>query len=242
MGIAIVGVGSALVALFVGVGVILSLGHAVPTTLWSAASALSGALVGILVPPPTSKSTKVQLRRQAASLQRLTQAPNLNGGDLEVAHRAIELAALIAPSSMLTTKSRELKTVIDQTAPSDSEKATAVAGASEAVATASQGADAVSPLDVRVIALAAVGAVAFVVGILLTFKVGGGTTASDVFSRFPSLSGSQLQTLVKAASTPTVNDASVKGAADALVALGSAAGGALVGLLAPSPSTTTSGQ
>jgi hypothetical protein len=52
----IVGVASALVVLFIGAGVVLAVGRTVPTELWAAASALSGALVGILVPPKRPES------------------------------------------------------------------------------------------------------------------------------------------------------------------------------------------
>ncbi|MGA8365087.1 MAG: hypothetical protein WB709_11275 [Solirubrobacteraceae bacterium] len=50
--LAIVGVGAALVVLIVGASTIAALGHAVPKELWAIGGALSGALVGILVPAP----------------------------------------------------------------------------------------------------------------------------------------------------------------------------------------------
>jgi hypothetical protein len=50
--LAVVAAGTALVVLFAGVGVILALGHDVPDAMWAAASGLSGALVGILIPTP----------------------------------------------------------------------------------------------------------------------------------------------------------------------------------------------
>jgi len=52
---AIVAIGAALVALFIAAGLIGAFGHTVPTQLWAAGGALSGALVGVLVPAPKSK-------------------------------------------------------------------------------------------------------------------------------------------------------------------------------------------
>jgi hypothetical protein len=239
VGLAIAGVSIALVALFISAGVILSLGHTVPTTLWSAASALSGALIGILIPPPTtiSKNKKAQLQHQATSLKTLTDKPTIDDEDLAAAHQAIELANYIAPSSALTGTAQTLKNVIDAGHPTVDQKKNVVASASKAVSSASNGADAQN-WDLRVIVLAVVAAAAFGLGIWLTFKVGGSTTATDVFTNATKkLSDTEVQDTIKAATTPTVHDTSWKGAADALVALGSAAGGALLGLLTPSPST-----
>jgi hypothetical protein len=53
--LAVLSVGVALVVLFAGAGVIAAVGHEVPKEMWSAAAALSGALVGILVPAPKTK-------------------------------------------------------------------------------------------------------------------------------------------------------------------------------------------
>jgi hypothetical protein len=50
--LAVVAVGAALVVLFAGAGVIVAVNRQVPQELWAAASALSGALVGILIPTP----------------------------------------------------------------------------------------------------------------------------------------------------------------------------------------------
>lgn len=49
---AIVGVGAALVVMLIGASTIAALGHGVPKELWAIGGALSGALVGILVPSP----------------------------------------------------------------------------------------------------------------------------------------------------------------------------------------------
>jgi hypothetical protein len=68
--------------------------------------------------------------------------------------------------------------------------------------------------DVRAVLLSSVGLVAFVVGIVLALQVGDHTTA-------------------------TAYDTAVKNAADTLIALGSGAAGALIGLLAPTPAAPT---
>jgi hypothetical protein len=49
---AILGVGAALVVTLIGASTIAALGHQVPKELWAIGGALSGALVGILVPSP----------------------------------------------------------------------------------------------------------------------------------------------------------------------------------------------
>lgn len=54
--LAIVGVAAALAVLVIGACVIVAVGHSVPTELWGIGGALSGALVGILAPPPRSGS------------------------------------------------------------------------------------------------------------------------------------------------------------------------------------------
>ncbi len=66
--LAVVSVGAALVVLFAGAGVIAAVGHEVPKELWSAAAALSGALVGILIPPPKSKKDTAGTAPVAAAI------------------------------------------------------------------------------------------------------------------------------------------------------------------------------
>lgn len=62
----VLAIGSALVVLFAGAGATLAAGQQVPTALWAAASALSGALVGMLVPPGTGGTVLTQAAAQAA--------------------------------------------------------------------------------------------------------------------------------------------------------------------------------
>jgi hypothetical protein len=156
-------VGAALVVLFIGAGIILGVGHTVPTEYWAAASSLSGALVGLLAPQP---ATKGALQRQATQLHALAATAPLDQQPalIERADRAMTAA----PAS--------------------------------------------STYDLRVVLLSIVGVIAFTVGIALAFTVGDHTAAAT-----------------------TAYDTSVKNAADTLIALGSGAAGAVIGLLAPTP-------
>jgi hypothetical protein len=165
-GLAVSAVGVALVVLFIGAGVILGVGHAVPTEYWAAASSLSGALVGLLAPQP---ATKGALQRQATQLHAfaMTAPAEQRAGLVERADRA---SAAVAASSTY---------------------------------------------DLRVVLLSIVGLAAFVGGIVLAFNVGDHTAAAT-----------------------TAYDTAIKNAADTLIALGSGAAGALIGLLAPTPGHT----
>lgn len=160
-GLAVAAVGAALIVLFIGAGIILGVGHSIPTEFWAAASSLSGALVGLLSPQP---ATKGSLQRQATQLHTLaaTAPPE-------------QTSALLARADAATTA-----------APTSSN------------------------YDLRVILLSAVGAIAFIVGIVLALNVGDHTAAAT-----------------------TAYDTAIKNAADTLIALGSGAAGAVVGLLAP---------
>ncbi|MCW2495660.1 hypothetical protein [Jatrophihabitans sp.] len=160
---AVSAIGAALVVLFIGAGVILGVGHSVPTEFWAAASSLSGALVGLLAPQP---ATKGALQRQATQLHALA-----------------------------------------ATAPDDQRTAfTARAEQTSAAVTGS------STFDLRIVLLSVVGFAAFVTGIVLAFQVGDHVAAAT-----------------------TAYDTAIKNAADTLIALGSGAAGAVIGLLAPTP-------
>ena len=67
--------------------------------------------------------------------------------------------------------------------------------------------------DLRIVLLSFVGVLGFLIGTVLAFQVGNGATA-------------------------TAYDTAVKNAADTLIALGSGAAGAVVGMLAPAPSSS----
>ncbi|MDP9093422.1 MAG: hypothetical protein M3N95_10935 [Actinomycetota bacterium] len=162
-------VGAALIVLFAGAGVILAVGHSVPTEFWAAASSLSGALVGLLAPAPTTSGA---LRRRATQYH--------------------AMAALTAQ---------------DETAPAG--RSASLAAMGDASALAAQAPN-IKPYDLRIVLLSAVGVIAFVIGIVLAFHVGNHVPSST-----------------------TAYDSAVKNAADTLIALGSGAAGALIGLLAP---------
>jgi hypothetical protein len=55
--LAIIGVASALVVVIVGASTIAALNRGVPKELWAIGGALSGALVGILAPPPRTRTS-----------------------------------------------------------------------------------------------------------------------------------------------------------------------------------------
>lgn len=160
-------VGAALVVLFAGASLVLAVGESVPTQLWAAASALSGALVGILAPAP---ATKAAGRRHAAQQRSLAAAAAAQGA--EARKDALAEAAAITDAA----------------------------------------ASAAGTVDVRAIALLAVGIVALALGIIMALGVGDHVAAQA-----------------------TQRDLAVKNVADTLIALGAAAAGAVVGLLAPPP-------
>ena len=101
--LAVLMVGIALVILFAGASVILALNHQVPQEFWAAASALSGALVGILIPTPRATPAT----DNASDAGRITQAAATNAA--RIAAQEIELdpaqspAAKSAASAALTT-------------------------------------------------------------------------------------------------------------------------------------------
>jgi hypothetical protein len=63
--LAIVSVGAALVAMLIGASTVAALGHAVPKELWAIGGALSGALVGILIPTPRAGTGREATPRAA---------------------------------------------------------------------------------------------------------------------------------------------------------------------------------
>jgi hypothetical protein len=79
--LAVVAVGFALVVLFAGAAVILAVGHQVPQEMWASASALSGALVGILI--PTASRTTVAHAHPAGA------APAAVGAEVQAAAKGV---------------------------------------------------------------------------------------------------------------------------------------------------------
>lgn len=163
-------VGVALVVLFAGAGVILAVGATVTTEFWAAASALSGALVGILSPPP---ATKAAGQRQAAE-QRTQAAEAAMSGHPNGTDRSEVVKKLAEESQVQADK---------------------------------------APPDYRIVVLVIIGAAAFAVGVWLALMVGHHEIATQY-------------------------DTELKNAADTLISLGSAAAGAILGVLAPTPSKT----
>lgn len=289
----IIAVGAALVVALAGACVILAVGEPVPTALWAAASALSGALVGILVPPSRGSTAAETAAAQAAfsvahsqAVDAATQAakPLTDAGRQDDAPAETRLAADAAGLALEEVKRQtpgldalmrsisranltpEAAAAAGATAALAGHQAAAQHAVSDAQVNAGQvradgaqaraaGAEAAQPapsaqlarsrimtaaakgaatapqdavkagvdaaqavgpdgLNWRIIVLLIVAAAAFLVGIVLS-----------------------LQTGHELASAPTEYDTAVKNAADTLVALGSAAGGAALGLLAPSSST-----
>jgi hypothetical protein len=168
--LAVSAVGAALIVLFAGAGVILAVGHVVPTEFWAAASSLSGALVGLLAPQPATKGAMVRRAGQYHAL-----------------------AAVAAAAEPADTKSASLTRVANDATKAAQDPNT-------------------KSYDLRIVLLSVVGMAAFVVGIVLAFSVGR-----------------------HIASATTAYDTAVRNAADTLIALGSGAAGAVIGLLAPSP-------
>jgi hypothetical protein len=82
--LAVVAVGVALVVLFAGAAVILAVGHQVPQEMWASASALSGALVGILI--PTASRTTVDHAPHAAVADPHVAGANVPAAAKGVAH------------------------------------------------------------------------------------------------------------------------------------------------------------
>ncbi len=266
--VVVVAVGTALVVLFAGACVILAVGRTVPTELWAAAGSLSGALVGILAPPPsqvtlgavattqaaatTAHESAVNAAKEVASTQQSApareaaqravkaaeaQAPvdatRLSMGPVRMAPRELAMAAVAATYAshrVAAERARGLADVLkqqDAANPARVEEANATSDVLEAAAKGAQTAEgeavkagvdagAAAPhatlegVDKRVLVLLFVGAIAFIAGIVLALQVGH-DAAKEAFE----------------------DDAALKNAATTLIALGSSAGGALVGLLAP---------
>ena len=286
----VVAVGSALVVLFAGASVILAVGHSVPTELWAAAGALSGALVGILAPPPptgnlsdleaihtasahTNSDAVNAAQQNAQKYMSVAEQPNadanaeraakaaqdalekvqrnatvadglkLAAGGANLSQPALAAAAAAAAVADYRTAaddavSAQKKASTAQAAdPSNPEAqanleeasasvdvltaaATAADSSQEAAAKAGVIAAAATPqkrlrlgqVDGRIVVLLVVLVLAFAAGIWLALELGS-----------------------EAADKATEYDTAIRNAADTLIALGSAAGGAIVGLMAPPP-------
>lgn len=66
--------GVALVVFFAGVTAAVAAGQTPPTAMWAAGSAVAGALIGLLVPPPGSKAAQMTAANEAAEAARGAEA------------------------------------------------------------------------------------------------------------------------------------------------------------------------
>lgn len=243
----VVSVGSALVVLFAGACTILAVGHGVPTELWAAASALSGALVGILVPAPGSHAAAAALtvakhraaattaareRGNAESLVREANQALRGAKTAELAAAAAEAAANAADPAAThdaetTMLARAAKEDHTRTRAARQSLETEIAQAELKQKEASDRYDALvaagTTLGDSGAAAAADTAAKFRLG--LVFWMFAITLAGGIF----------VATQVGGTAPPTGHDAALKDLADTLIALASAAGGALVGALSPTP-------
>lgn len=128
--LAILSVGAALVVLFAGAAVIAAVGHQVPKELWAAASALSGALVGILVPSPKTKADaagSVPVAAAAVTHSAAVTAARVAAGDYANADPAVRRAADSAADAVDSAGSQVAKAAISASV--SQELATGVVGA-----------------------------------------------------------------------------------------------------------------
>jgi hypothetical protein len=100
-GLAIVGVGTALVTMLIGASTIAALGHAVPKELWAIGGALSGALVGILIPTPRAGSSRESTPRAAGYATHNAAVDAARKKVAEVEHAAAAQAAIAGAQKAL---------------------------------------------------------------------------------------------------------------------------------------------
>ena len=257
--VVVVAVGSALVVLLAGACVVLAVGHPVPTELWAAAGALSGALVGILAPPPPAKTAaelatietasgeitrSAMAHATAAAAEEVKDSPGARAAEAAVAR--VEAPAVTGLAGLRSSRSAASLPDLARAAANaaitahdarDDDPSTSsmspeeAAAATRVFAAAAQGADqarasaeataikagTAAPstplgLDPRITVLAVICVLAFVAGVWLSLEVGH-DKAAEAFE----------------------NDSAIRNAGTALIALGSSAAGAIVGLLAPQP-------
>jgi lysophospholipase L1-like esterase len=99
--LAVVGLGASLVVFFAGATAALAAGATVPTALWAAGTAVSGGLIGLLVPPPGSakaheRAAKLAQKRQTEALKEAaehTEKATAPGGSEAAVHTALAEAA-----------------------------------------------------------------------------------------------------------------------------------------------------
>lgn len=247
----IVSLGAALVVFFIGVSVVLAVTGSAPTEMWAAGGAVSGALVGYLVPPP-SQQTAAHVASATASnavqdaaveaAQEQAEQPDLNAPERAKAEEALQnvkdLSATIQASTLMSASGLE---------PADAAKA----GAQNALLMIS-GLASAAPADdqsgARVYRAAAAQAVSSEQAATATGSTAGAVAAASGAGAIPTtmkvLMGVFLLLLavgIGMSFIPSEGDQLIREGAKTVLALASSAGGALIGLLAPS-SPKTSGQ
>lgn len=191
--IAVAGLGGALVVFFAGTAAAIATGNMPPTEMWAAGGAISGGLLGLLVPSPMVSSPTADgvPHLEAAAAQHETAAERYE----QAAHEQ----ATASPQGVTAS--------LQDAAQAHTEAAEQRAKAADVTAAASQ----------QIKPRLAVFLLLVLFGILLA---GGYLLASGEVK------------------PPAEFHKSLEGLTTAVVALASAAGSALVGLLAPSPSQT----
>ncbi len=219
--LAVVGIGAGMIILFLLAGITVAVGNSVPTEYWAAAATLSGALVGLLAPQPATRGslTRMAARMSAAVPGGSVGAAGGGGagtGGGPAPSEELMAAAIGASPRGGPPRGGGAAPAVDITETAQTqyrpapEQIPAYAAQTARVEAVTQAASTAPVYDLRVIGLILVGLAAFGVGVWLALTVGNHSPA-------------------------TASDTAVSNAATALIALGSAAGGALVGLLSPTP-------
>lgn len=214
--VGVASIGSAMIILFLLAGITVAVNHTVPTEYWAAAGALSGAMVGLFAPPP---ATRASLTRQAARLA--AAGPDRGPASPTWASAEQRAPAAVGAAAGGFAGPAPAPPVVDITEPAPAGPGSAGPGTAgmspagysartERVEAITRMAATASSYDLRVIGLLAVGLGTLIAGIWLALTVG---------DHIPG----------------TAYDTAVGNASTALIALGSAAGGALAGLLTPTP-------
>jgi hypothetical protein len=241
---AIAAIGAALVSLFVAAAAIGIAGGSIPTELWAAAGALSGALVGVLIPAPSVKHhpiVRASVIHQAAVSAAARRAKAVLDDDTvkepdkknarAAFDRVIESREGSRYAIRASTAAR--KAVERHVAKAAQPDAGAIeqAAAEAAVRAAADPNSATSQVSIfstildsgKVIVPAIVAGLAFYFGIQMS---DGGIGYKSCVVHTPLTSGH----------TQAPCAAALFGAASTLLTLGAATAGALVGLFAPAPS------
>ena len=261
-GLAILAVGAALVALFLAAALIGAFGNGVPQELWASAGALSGALVGVLVPAPKTPATPTASAAAATVNSAALNAAKEKGNEITSQDANQKQAVLDAIASVTRTA---------LTPASGSTTAPAVAAATQhqaaAATTAANSPESVSAQITNAASQAATDAVPTALtqtlpfsaapAAWLTWMLAGASqlvkpAALAAITYFALRTGIRLSDGAVVYKNCPVTTATASGqtvapcapalfqAGNALITLGAAAGGALVGLFAPA-STSAAG-